>query len=270
MAVNSGIRLFNRFPTREEVFNMAAPQLQNLLRNFLGWHPDLALHTSRFLYHVEFSTDLSEWTVELTSPDLLKMLLGIFFPGGHINFIICLRKFLGVPPRRSYIDENPYDSPYVNNRTISIATFIFWNLRIAVNCVYPYNHFVIHPGGDWCISNIIVGPESTLNFNVISLLRPSFPWWRIEWGVNPHFGTGNFRRRFLNRLILGALHRAQRKLDDRLSKHARLIVANWELDTYYRRTKSILEQRIASYEARLHRSRHRIYRLRAQFIFNIL
>ena len=240
----------------DAVHEMSANDLQALLKEYFGWNPELAWRTRTFLYHVEFTINLSPLTVELCAPDLLKVFLARYMLGGHLNFIQCIRKFLNIEIKPIFVDDQLLKQ---TPQAIKMATFIFWNLRAALKCSRPYDHFIIHHREDRRFACTFDDWDATPVGHSEFVYRFLLPRWRLHWAVGPYYG--NDRRRIFASLAITALRRAYNKNADRLRKRCRLERARLRLDIYYERSRLVIDQRINGCNLRMERTARRIQRL---------
>ena len=239
----------------DAVHEMSANDLQVLLKEYFGWNPELALRTRSFLYHVEFTTNLSALTVELCAPDLLKLFLARYMMGGHLNFIQCIRKFLNIEIKPIFVDDQLLKQ---TPQAIRMATFIFWNLRAALKCSRPYDHFMIHHREDRRFAHTFDDWDATPVGRSDFVYRFLLPRWRLHWAVGPYYG--NDRRRIFVSLAITALRRAYNKNTDRYRKRCRLERARLRLEIYYERSRLVIDQRISGCNLRMERTARRIHR----------
>ena len=254
-------------PSQEAVQQMSATELQKHLKQYFNWHPELAGRIRSFLYHIEFTTYLSTLTIELCAPDLLKLFLSHYMPGGVLNFIQCIRKFLNISIKPIYVDDQLLKQ---TPAAIRMATFIFWNMRAALKDPRPFDHFLIRHREDRRFANTFEDWDLTPVGQSDFVYRFLLPRWRLHWAVGPYYG--NNRRRIFISLALTALHKAYNKNADRLRRRCRLENARLRLDNHYERARVILEcrhernrlildQRINSCNSRMERTYERIDRL---------
>ena len=243
----------------KEIYQMSPADLQKLLVEYFGANPTLARRTRGFLYQIEFEPHYSALTVELFCPDILKDFLSRFMPGGHLNFILCIRKFLNMEHhwcKRIYVnDQLLRQTP----QAIHVATFIFWNLRAALKDQRPYEHFLIHDREDRRLANSIEDWDVTPVGNSDFVYRFLLPRWRLHWAVGPYYG--NDRRRIFASLAIAALRQAYCKNADRIRKRCRLENYRIRLEQYYERARLVVDQRINSCNLRIDRTYRRIGRL---------
>ena len=240
----------------DAVHEMSANDLQSLLKEYFGWNPELALRTRSFLYHVEFTINLSPLTVELCAPDLLKLFLARYMVGGHLNFIQCIRKFLNIEIKPIFVDDQLLKQ---TPQAIRMATFIFWNLRAALKCSRPYDHFLIQHREDRRFACTFDDWDATPVGQSDFIYRFLLPRWRLHWAVGPYYG--NDRRRIFVSLTITALRRAYNKNADRFRKRCRLERARLRLEIYYERSRLVIDQRINGCNLRMERTARRISRL---------